>query len=80
MQLDNNNEYGRYCFYLLDVFFMVYLSEYNKKSRNDFPSPFSFKSLNFNSSFGEVKEQKTGVVVWKVNTGKISIFEKLSSF
>ena len=33
-------EYGRYCFYLLDVVFMAYLSEYKQHSHDGFPYPF----------------------------------------
>ena len=58
---------------------MVYFNEYNKKSHNDFPSPF-FSLLKVQIfSFGEVKKIRRGSME-SGDTGKIPIFEKLSSF
>ena len=68
-------------FYSLDVFFMVHLSEYRKKSHNDFPSPLFCPLKAWIFAVSEVNKKKTGAVVWRKSgeTGKILIFEKLKS-
>ena len=68
-------------FYSLDVFFMVHLSEYRKKSHNDFPSPLfcPLKAWIFTVSEVNKKKNGRGSMEESGDTGKILIFEKLKS-